>query len=604
MKNNLNTKARKLPKLPGVYLMKDINGTVIYVGKAKSLKNRVSSYFSGEQTLKVSAMREKIADIEYIVASSEFEALILENSLIKQHKPHYNILLKDDKGYPFIRIESNRDYPTMTVANRANDDGALYYGPFGGRSASRDLISTLLKVFKLPNCSKKFPKDFGKNRTCLNYHIGNCSGWCMGTRDLAEYNAAMTNIKMILSGKTDALIKELTAKMEREADDLKFEMAALTRDMISAVSGLVNEQRVIATSFADTDVIGFVRSAKACFLVMHYYKGDLRGQDYVLIDDPIENDEEALSFLLREHYALYDRYPKEILIPINPADSAEIAKMFSEKAGHSVKIISPQRGEKMVLIKNANTNAAQICQTEISSTQRRNRALELLKKTLNLDNFPERIEAFDISNLGNEGIVAAMTVHIKARPAKKEYRKFRIRGITEQNDVASVFEAVSRRFSAYSDKDEKFSKLPDLLLIDGGVPQTLAAKSAAEQLGITVPVFGMVKDSKHKTKHLVSPEGETIGISGNVAVFSLIGKIQEETHRFAIDYQKKTRNERLATELSGINGIGKKRAESLLRHFGSVKNIKNASMRELREVLPANVAAEVFEYFTESKEKT
>ncbi len=598
MLDTLREKANNLPLLPGVYIMLDEKNQVIYVGKAKKLKNRVSSYFHGEHLPKVQAMVDKVADFNVIVAGSEFEALVLENSLIKRHKPHYNILLKDDKGYPFIRMDLREEYPSMSLSNRALKDGARYFGPFGGRSQSRNVISTISKALLLPDCSRKFPRDIGKERPCLNYHMGTCLGWCLKDSDAEDYRRRARQAAQILEGKGGELMEELRAQMEQAAEELRFEKAAELRDRMRAVENLSNRQRVIATAFADTDAIGFCRGAKSCFTVLHFVNGDLVGKDTEMMEEPLEEDGEAISDLVRQYYTAHrGGWPKSILLPCKIEDREDLEELLSQCSGRRIYIETPQRGERMRLIESAALNAREEIQRRTTAAQRRSKTLEWLQRTLELDNFPERIEAFDISNLGSTGIVAAMTVHVDGKPLKKAYRKFRIRDLEMQDDYASMYQAVYRRFKHYVDGDEHFAPLPDLLLIDGGDTHAAVAVQAQRDLGLFVPTFGMVKDDRHRTRALISPEGQEIGISQNQAVFALIGGIQEETHRFAIEYQRSLRNESYGSTLDKIPGVGDKRRNELIKYFKSVKAIKEAGLEQLKLVVPRNTAQAVYDYF-------
>ena len=580
MLDTLREKANNLPLLPGVYIMLDEKSQVIYVGKAKKLKNRVSSYFHGEHLPKVQAMVDKVADFNVIVAGSEFEALVLENSLIKRHKPHYNILLKDDKGYPFIRMDLREEYPVMSLSNKALKDGAKYFGPFGGRSQSRNVISTISKALLLPDCSRKFPRDIGKERPCLNYHMGSCLGWCLKDSDGEDYRRRARQAAQILEGKGGELMEELRAQMEQAAEELRFEKAAELRDRLRAVENLSNRQRVIATAFADTDAIGFCRGAKSCFTVLHFVNGDLVGKDTEMMDEPLEEDGEAISDLVRQYYTAHrGGWPKSILLPCKIDDREELEELLSQCSGRRIYIETPQRGERMRLIESAALNAREEIQRRTTVAQRRSKTLEWLQKTLGLDEFPERIEAFDISNLGSTGIVAAMTVHVDGKPLKKAYRKFRIRDLEMQDDYASMYQAVYRRFKHYVEGDEHFSPLPELLLIDGGDTHAAVAVQAQRDLGLFVPTFGMVKDDRHRTRALISPEGREIGISRNQAVFALIGGIQEETHRFAIEYQRSLRSESYGSTLDKIPGV-----------------------EQLKLVVPRNTAQAVYDYFHSGEE--
>ena len=599
LKTLLN-KANQLPLLPGVYIMLDRQGEVIYVGKAKKLKNRVSSYFHGDHLPKVTAMVEKVADFQVIVAASEFEALVLENSLIKRHKPHYNILLKDDKGYPFIRMDRREAYPRMEISARAEKDGADYYGPFGGRFQSREIIDAISKALLLPDCSRVFPRDIGKERPCLNYHMEKCAGWCLRDASGEDYRGRCDQAVLILEGKSGELVAMLRTEMEQAAEDLRFERAAELRDRIRAIEGLQNHQRVIATAFNDTDAVGFVRGARSCFTVLHFVDGDLAGKDVEMLDEPLEEDDEAVAELVRQYYMTDgSNRPKTILLPCEMEGREELEQLLGEQYGRRVYLEVPKRGERLRLVESAQLNAREEIIRRTTVEQRRNKTLEWLQKALELEAFPHRIEAFDISNLGSMGIVAAMTVFQDGKPRRSAYRKFRIRDLETPDDYASMYQAVTRRFQRYLDGDEKFAPLPDLLLIDGGDVHTATAERALADLGLKVPCFGMVKDDRHRTRALMTADGREIGIAGNQAVFSLIGTIQEETHRSAITYQRHLRNESFASTLDEIEGIGPKRKNDLLQHFRSLRAIREADTETLRTVLPQSAAEAVYRYFHE-----
>lgn len=597
MREKLLEKANKLPLLPGVYIMLDEAGQVIYVGKAKKLKNRVTSYFRGSHLPKVEAMVEKVADFNVIVVNSEFESLILENSLIKQHQPHYNILLKDDKGYPFIRLDKKAPYPRFSIVNAAKKDGAAYFGPFGGRSVTRDIIDAASKAVGLATCSKRFPRDIGKDRPCLNYHMGNCRGWCRGELGQEEYRLALEQVCLILSGKTQELIAELTEKMNDAAEQLRFEAAAEIRDRIRAIQSVSNKQKVIATAFSDTDAIGFKRGAKSCFVVLHFNDGSLTGKDFELIPEPLESDAEALSAYVRQYYASRGALPKSILLREEPEDADSLRELFAQMAGRKVSIEVPQRGDRLRLVERAEMNASEEILRATTVQQRRTNTLLWLQKSLELPEYPERIEAFDVSNLGDTGIVAAMTVHKDGKPYKKDYRKFRIKDLSIRDDYASMQQAVYRRFAHYKNGDGGFDTAPQILLIDGGITHAAAAERALDELGVKVPVFGMVKDDRHRTRALVTSDGREICINSNPAAFSLIGNIQEETHRFAIEYQRSLRSEGFGSELNSIPGVGDVRKNALLRHFKTLKAIKNADIDELSKAVPQSTARAIYEFY-------
>ena len=565
----LREKANMLPLKPGVYLMLDKTGAVIYVGKAKALKNRVTSYFRGEHLPKVAAMVEHVADFNVIVVQSEFEALVLENSLIKLHKPHYNILLKDDKGYPFVRLDLREEYPTFSLVNQTAKDGARYFGPYGGRSVTREILDTISKALRLPTCSRRFPRDIGKARPCLNYHMGACAGYCLKDASAEEYRRSMDEAVLILEGKTDELTQDLQRRMEAAAEELRFEYAAELRDRLRAVKELQNHQRVIATAYSDTDAVGFQRGAKCCFTVLHFMNGNLSGKDVQMMPEPLEDDREALAALVQQYYAQRGAWPRQILLPWEIEGQEALEALLTEQAGRRVYLEVPQRGDRRRLTESAALNAKD----------------------------PERIEAFDISNLGDTGIVAGMTVFVNGKPLKRDYRKFRMKETQTQNDYASMHEAVTRRIQRYLDGDEKFSPLPDLLLIDGGAEHATVAQTVLEELNVSLPVFGMVKDDRHRTRALITPGGHEIGISGNQAVFAFIGTIQEETHRYSIEYQRSLRNASLTSQLDRIPGVGQKRRNDLLKAFRSVKAVKEASLEQLKEVVPKNTAEAVYDYY-------
>ncbi|MCD8066384.1 MAG: excinuclease ABC subunit UvrC [Oscillospiraceae bacterium] len=599
----LREKANALPLLPGVYIMKNSRGEVIYVGKAKRLKNRVTSYFRGEHLPKVQAMADKVADFDVIVASSEFEALVLENSLIKRHQPHYNILLRDDKGYPFIRLDTAAEYPTFSVVNKTASDGAKYFGPFGSRGTTFEIIDAISKTLFLPTCGKKFPRDIGRERPCLNKHMGLCRGWCLPEAAAEDYRSRIAQAELILSGKADELKTELTEKMQRAAEELRFELAADYRDRLRAVERLGEKQLVIALNRADTDAVGFFRGAKTCFSVLHYSGGSLADKDFSLMEEPIEPDAEALGALLSRFYGARGTAAKTILCPFEPEGARELERLISEASGHAVAIEVPQRGDRLKFSEAAQVNAREESLRATTAAQRRSKTLEWLQRTLALPTLPNRIEAFDVSNTGSFGVVAAMTVFVGGRPLKRDYKRFKIRTVEGQDDYASMFEAVSRRYARCIEGAEGFEEVPDLLLIDGGDTHAAAAERALGELGLTLPVFGMVKDDRHRTRALINSAGAETAIVGNQAVFSFIGTIQEETHRFAIEYHRSLRSAAIGSALDAIPGIGEKRRSELLKHFKTIKAIKSASVQELAAVIPANAAKSVYDHFHQTDEK-
>ena len=606
-REELREKANDLPLTPGVYLMMDKTGKVIYVGKAKKLKNRVSQYFqdSAAHTVKTRQMVSQVDRFDTIFVSSEFEALVLENSLIKRHSPKYNILLKDDKGYPFVRL-SREAYPRFSLVNKMAADSARYFGPFGGRQETRQALDAVCAALRLPTCRRQFPRDIGAERPCLNFHMGRCDGFCRPEMTAEEYNRRIEQAVLLLEGKSKQLLREMTAEMEAEAEALKFEQAALLRDRINAISALGNKQTVIAGLCADTDIWGLYRgSGKCCYAVLHVEKGQLTGRETELFTAPVEEpEEEMLSALTAQYYLPRSILPHEILLPLDTEDCEELSEVLTRRAGHKVWVHVPQRGEKAELLAMARRNAAQEAERATTDAERVAHTLELLQKMLDLPSPPGRMESFDISNTGKSDIVASMVVYSGTRPLKSAYRRFQIKGLDgHPDDYASMAEVLTRRLQRAADGDEKFLPLPDLFLIDGGETHAKTAQQVADRFGVDVPIFGMVKDDRHRTRALVTPEGREIGISGNQAVFSLIGQIQEETHRFAITYHHQRHGKStLRSALDEIPGVGPKRREELKRAFGTIKAIREADVEALAAVIPRSAAEAVYRKFHTEKE--
>ena len=605
--DELKEKARSLPLKPGVYIMQDAKNTVIYVGKAKALKNRVSQYFqdSASHTEKTRAMVSQIDHFDVIVADSEFEALVLECALIKRHQPRYNILLKDDKGYPYIRLTVHEPYPKFSLASRPAEDLARSFGPYGSRHSTQGIIEALRSALRLPSCRKKFPRDIGKERPCLNFHMGKCDGYCRSDDLKPLHDEAMAQAVSLLEGRFKEVQGELTAEMEQAAEELRFEQAAQLRDRLRAIELLGKRQKVVAGSLADTDVCGFYAGAvRCCFVVLHYLEGELAAKDFDLIETPLEEDEgSVVSSLVREYYVDRPQLPKQILLPCELPDQVPLTRMLSEQAGFRVELVTPQRGAKMDLIRLANQNAKEEVERATTREERQNKLLETLGRLLGLDAPPCRMESYDISNTGADDMVASMVVYVNGKPLKRDYRRFKIKGLVAPNDYASMDQVLRRRFQRMLDGDEKFSDKPDLLLIDGGLEHVRVAKRVLEDMGLDIPSFGMVKDDRHRTRALVHPDGREIGIQAVPALFALIGQIQEETHRFAIEFNRQQRRQRVqSSELDKIPGVGEKRRTQLIKHFKSVKAVKAAPLEELEKVLPKNTALAVYHYFRQGTE--
>jgi len=603
----LRDKAHALPLKPGVYIMQNAASEVIYVGKAKALKNRVSQYFQDQSrhNEKTRAMVSQIDHFDVIVVQSEFEALVLECSLIKRHQPHYNILLKDDKGYPYIRLSVQDEYPRFSLAARATDDGARYFGPYGSRGASQGIIDALREALKLPSCSRKFPRDIGKERPCLNYHMGLCEGYCRPNMDQDRYRESMGQAIRLLEGKLDEVVSDLTAEMEQAAEDLAFEKAAGLRDRINAIRLLSKRQKAVAGSLADTDVVGYHKgTAKSCFVVLHYMDGELAAKDWELLSVPLDEDErETVTSLTAQYYSERGNLPRQILLPCDIDEQVELARMLTEAVGRKVEVLTPQRGAKMDLVRLANENAAEEVERATTAEEHRSRLTALLGSVLGMDDLPRRIEAFDISNTGSSHIVASMTVHIDGKPLKRDYRRFKLKDMEHADDYASMKQVIGRRLHRHLDGDEKFGDLPDLMLIDGGAGQVRAALEAMAEAGLHIPAYGMVKDDRHRTRALMTADGREIGIQQHPALFSMIGRIQEETHRFAIEFHRQQQTGQLkGSVLDEIPGVGDKRKADLLKHFKSIKRIKGASVEELREAVPQNTAQAVYDHFHKGKD--
>ena len=597
-KDQLLEKANSLPLAPGVYLMHGRDGDVIYVGKAKKLKNRVSQYFQAGRghNVKTQTMVSLVDDFDTIIVGSEFEALVLENALIKQYMPRYNILLKDDKGYPFVRL-SREQYRRFSIVSRVASDGARYFGPYGGRLETRSALDAIRNALHLPTCHKTFPRDIGKERPCLNHHMGRCDGFCRPEMSAEEYNRRIDLAVQLLEGKVRLVTAQLEKEMQEAAEALRFEEAAALRDRIQAIKVLGKRQKVIAGVCADTDVWGLYLEAKCCFAVLHYEEGQLTGREAELFTaSALDGEGEILSALLLQYYGGRSALPREIYLPVEIEDQEVLEQLLTEKAGHRVVLRVPQRGDRAQVLQLAAANAREEAERQTSNQERAGRTMELLGKLMGLAEPPEWLESYDISNTGADDIVASMVVFQGSKPAKDRYRRFRIKELDgHPDDYKSMEEVLTRRLTHYMEQDKKFMPLPDVFLIDGGEQHAKVARRVTERFGLAIPIFGMVKDDRHRTRALITPEGREIGIQGNQAVFSLIGRIQEETHRFAITYNRQSHGKSVrGSTLDGIPGVGEARRIALLKKFKSVRAIREASLEELLAVVPKNAAQAVY----------
>lgn len=603
--DQLKEKALSLPLAPGVYIMRDKSDKVIYVGKAKKLKNRVSQYFqdTASHTPKTRLMVSHIDHFDVIVAGSEFEALVLECSLIKRYMPKYNILLKDDKGYPYLRLNRKDSYPKITLVSKISDDGAEYFGPYGSRGVTNALLQAIIKTLKLPDCGRVFPRDIGKYRPCLNYHMNQCSGWCQNNCTQEQYRSAMEDARQLLLGNYKSVADQIRSEMTICAENLEFERAAMLRDRLNAVESLSKKQLVTAGTLADTDVIGYGQTeAKACFAVLHFSGGNLLDKDYEVFPVP-DDPADAISSLLKQYYLSRGHAPKRVLLPMQVEDSELFSQLMEQQFGKHPKLHCPQRGENLQLVALANKNALEEARRLTDKEEKLSGMLYLLGKMLSLEP-PKRIESYDISNISGTDIVASMVVFCDGKPHRSDYKKFKIEDLNDQNDYASMAQVLRRRFNHFLAGDKGFSEKPDLLLIDGGITHANTALAVLQELELSIPVFGMVKDDRHRTRALVTPEGAEIRIDNNPSVFAFIGTIQEETHRFAITYHRNLRSKRLRySQLDNIPGIGPKRKQDLLKTFKSLTGIAGASIRDLERILPRDAAAAVYHHFHNSEEK-
>lgn len=581
----LRKKAMRLPLHPGVYIMRDKTGKIIYIGKAKALKNRVSQYFGSEKNHddKVRRMVSNVEDFEYILTDSEFEALVLECSLIKQHTPKYNILLKDDKGYHYIKVTKG-PWPRISQAKQMLNDGAEYLGPYVSSWATKESVDEALKIFRLPSCFRKFPQDIGKGRPCLNYFIKQCSAPCRGRQSEKEYNEAVKDALEFLRGGSAACVKELTRKMEEAAENLEFERAAHIRDRLAAIKRMSDRQKVVALKVPEQDIIALAQGAeKNCFEVFRFMNGRLCDRETYLMGE-IGEAEAARSEFIERYYSMRDRIPPRVTLDGPATDTALLSEWLSQKAGRKVAVSIPQKGEQAHLVEMCRSNAAEQLAQSMGRTGREASALDELGRLLGLAHPPAYIEAYDISNLAGGDNVAGMVVFENGRPLKSAYRKFQIKTVDGQDDYGSMREVIGRRLREYQenqDSGEGFGRLPDLILLDGGKGHVAAVQPILDSFQLDIPLFGMVKDDKHRTRAIAANGGE-IAIQPNRKAFTLVGAIQEEVHRFAIGYHRQTRKKNtLSTSLTSIEGIGQSRARALLKHFRTITAIREADLEEL-----------------------
>lgn len=598
---DIQEQLKKLPAEPGVYLMKNENDKIIYVGKAISLKNRVRQYFqsSKNHTSKVKSMVKNIAKFEYIITDSELEALILECNLIKQYRPKYNVLLRDDKTYPYIKVTVNEDYPRVLKVRKVLKDKAKYFGPYTNITAVNDTLEIIRNTYPIRTCNIDIEKAIAnKVRPCLNKHIKKCIGPCTGEVSKEDYNKMIEEVILFLSGKEERLIEILKEKMNKCAMDFNFEDAAMYRDKIRSLEDMVQKQKIDSgTSDLNQDIIAMARAHdEACVQVFFIRNGKIVGREHFILEGVMDSSRKSiLSSFVKQFYISQDYIPKEIIIEDEIEDSFVLEEWLTDKKGQKVSIKVPQKGDKKNLIEMVRKNAIEYLEKFSNLNklkyQKSIGALEELKNILGLKDTPKRIESFDISNIQGVDSIGSMVVFTDGKKDKKEYRRYKIKTVEGPNDYDSMAEIVERRI--------KYENFPDLILLDGGKGQVSSVKKVLDRYGVNIPLWGMYKDDKHRTKGLISQEKE-IELDKTSNLYRFVASIQEEVHNYAISYHRSLRNKSLTKSvLDDIQGIGEKRKKALLSHFKSIEEIKVASFEDLLEVEGMNKssAESVFKFF-------
>lgn len=619
---DLAEKLKRLPDNPGVYLMKNGSGDIIYVGKAVSLKNRVRSYFqsSRNHSPKVVSMVSQVADLDYILTDSEIEALILECNLIKKHRPRYNVKLADDKSYPYVKVTVNEKYPRVFMTRKVVRDGGRYYGPYTDAGALKETLSLLKKIFPLRACKQKSVDN--QKRPCLNYHIRRCLAPCTGKVSQDAYREMIKSISLFLEGRQDDLVRTLSARMEKAAENLDFEQAAALRDQIKAIEKVVEKQKIVSSDPTDQDVAGLAREGEAaCVAVFFIRGGKLLGREHFILDETAEmDDSEILTAFIKQYYIQVEYIPKEILLPAQLTEPDVINTWLDRKRGGRVHLRIPKRGEKARLVEMAARNAAEeLAQFRAREEQARARiegALLGLQEYLGLARLPRRIECYDISNIQGAESAGSMVVFIDGLPRSDQYRRFRIKSVEGPNDFASMQEVIRRRFSralreieameagAIDKGRAKFADLPSLVIIDGGKGQLSAAREVMRELGFSpIPTFGLAKEHEY----LFGEAGpDPIILPRNSESLYLVQRIRDEAHRFAITYHRNLRGKRsLKSILDDIPGVGPKRRKALVQHFRSITALRNATVGQIAEVpgVTRAVAEAVYDFFQHDEEQ-
>lgn len=615
---DIKEELKKLPAKPGVYLMHDKSDAIIYVGKAISLKNRVRQYFQAGRRVspKIERMISQIDHFEYIITDSEVEALVLENNLIKEHEPKYNTMLKDDKTYPYIKATVYEDFPRLIYSRQQKKDKCKYFGPFTNVTAARDTLEFAHKIYRIRTCRRVLPRDIGKERPCLNYHIGKCNAPCQGYISKEEYNKNFNKALKLIEGDYKQVIEYLEEKMYEASEKMEYEQAAVCRDLIESVKKMSVKQKINDFGGMDRDVVALARTnEEAVVQVFFIREGKLIGRDHFHLKGSYgEKENDMLQAFIKQFYAGTPFIPREVMVEYEVTESELIEKWLSEKRGGKVSIIVPKKGQKERLVELAHRNAAMVLTKDMEKIKREEErttgAMKQISGWLGLEDV-SRVESYDISNISGFLSVGSMVVFDDGKPKKSEYRKFRIKTVEGPNDYASMYEVLKRRFSHglmeieqlneknFSTEFGSFTKFPDLIMMDGGVGQVHIAMQVLSELDIDIPVCGMVKDDNHRTRGLFFDEHE-IPIDTNSEGFRLMTRIQDEVHRFAIEYHRSLRSkEQVKSILDDIPGIGEKRRKALMKHFASIEAIKNAAIDELAQVESMNekAAASVYKFF-------
>lgn len=601
----------KLPKSPGVYLMHDSKGGVIYVGKAVNLRNRVRSYFriSTKKTLKIQKMVSLIDHFDYILTDTELEALVLENNLIKEYSPKYNTLLKDDKTYPYIKVTMGDMYPRLVFSRSMKKDKSRYFGPYASAGAVNDMIEFLSKIYHIRTCNKALNGEKAVERPCLNYYMKQCDGPCMGEISPEEYGENIKKALVFLGGNYDPLLKEIEARMNEYAEKLEFEEAAKYRELLKSAVSIAQKQKITDFDGENKDYIGIARSESDVLIQVFFVReGKLIGREHFYMKGALEEtDEETISSFIKLYYAGTPFLPKEIYVPVLLEETDLLEKWLGEKRGGKVVIKAPVKGQKEKMLELAHQNAVMLIKRDEEKHKneeaRTRGAIEELARLLNIEK-AERIESYDISNTQGFNSVGSMVVYEGGKPKKSDYRKFRLKTVEGPDDYASMYEVLYRRFShgiteRAEDNETSFSIFPDLILMDGGLGQIHMAEKVLEELNVDIPVCGMVKDDRHRTRGLLFKEKE-IPMDIHSECFKFVTRVQDEVHRFAIEYHRSLRTKaQVHSILDDIPGIGPKRRKAIMKHFPTMEELKSADVEKIAKIdeIPQNVAQDIYNFF-------